>query len=63
MTASVRDVLAAFDALGPTEKREVLVEVLRRSPGDGSVSDEGLDALASEVFHGYDAEEAQRAEH
>ena len=63
MTVTARDLLAAFDALPPTDKQEVAAEILRRSAETGDLPDEALEELAAEVFRGYDAEEAAGAGH
>ena len=62
MTATARQVLAAYEALDPVDKQQVLVEVLRRTPADGPLSDQNLDDLAAELFQGYDSEEAAGAD-
>lgn len=61
MTATARNVLAAFDALPPEEQRQVAAEILRRTAPAGDLPDAALDELAAELFRGYDAEEAARA--
>ena len=61
MTATVRDVLKAFEALPPAERHEVAAEILHRSAGSGDLSQAALDELADEVFRSYDAEEASGA--
>lgn len=61
MTSPVRDLLAAFDSLGASEKQQVAAEILRRSAGVGELPDEVFDDLAAELFQEYDAEEAAGA--
>jgi hypothetical protein len=61
MTPTAREVLAAFDALSPSEQRQVAAEILRRSSGAGEPTEAALHELADELFRGYDAEEAARA--
>ena len=58
MTATGRNLLAAFDALDPDEKQQVAVEILRRSAGVTDLPDETFNELGAELFRGYDAEEA-----
>jgi hypothetical protein len=60
MTTTGRKVLADFEALPPHDKQEVAVEILRRATAEGDLSEEVLNELAAEVFHGYDAEEGPR---
>jgi hypothetical protein len=54
--------LAAFDALPPDEQRQVAAEILRRTAASGDLPEAALDELADELFRGYDAEEADRAD-
>ncbi len=61
MTPTVRDLLAAFDALSPAEQHEAATEILRHTGGTGALPEEGLHELAAELFHNYDTEEAARA--
>ena len=61
MTASVQDLLAAFDALPPAEQHQVAVEILRRWVGSGEMPEAAYDELAAELFRAYDAEEAADA--
>jgi hypothetical protein len=63
MTTAARDLLAAFDALDPVEKQQVAAEILRRSAGGDDLTDETFDELATELFRGYDVEEAAGAGH
>jgi hypothetical protein len=62
MTASAHDVLAAFDALSPAEQHQVAVEILRRSAPAGDLPEAALEESAAELFSGYDAEQAARAD-
>jgi hypothetical protein len=62
MSTVARDLLNAFDALDPAEKREVAVEILRRSMGAGELPDQAFDDMAAELFVGYDAEETAGAD-
>jgi hypothetical protein len=62
MTASVQEVLAAFDALPPGEQQQVAAEILRRTMPDGDLPDAAFDELAGELFRAYDAEEAADAD-
>jgi len=57
LTATARDLLAAFESLAPTEKQEVAVEILRRCAGVHGLADEAFEELAAELFRSYDAEE------
>ena len=60
---AARDLLAAFAALPPDEQQQVVAEMSRRAiSGTGDLSDAAFDELAAELFRGYDAEEAGRAE-
>ncbi len=63
MTTTARDLLDAFEALDPIDKQEVVAEILRRSSGPNGLSDEAFDAVALELFQGYDAEESADADH
>ena len=63
MSTTARDLLAAFEALGADDKREVTREILLRSVGADDLSNEAFDDLATAVFQSYDAEEAGSAEH
>jgi hypothetical protein len=63
VTATARDVLAAFDSLPPMDKKQVALEILRRSAGSDELSDATLGELAADVFSGYDAEETTGADH
>lgn len=62
MTQHARDILAAFDALDPTERREVASEILRRSVGADLIFDQAFEQLAADVFQTYDGEEASSAD-
>ena len=61
MSTTARELLVAFDALDPTEKQQVAVEILRRSGRTDDVSAQAFDELAAELFRGYDAEETADA--
>lgn len=62
MTATARNLLAAFDALPPDEQQQVAAEILRRTAATGDLPEAALDELAAELFRGYDAEEAAHAD-
>jgi hypothetical protein len=62
MTTTARNLLAAFDTLPPDEQHQVAAEIIRRTAPDGDLPDAALDELAAELFRGYDAEEAARAD-
>jgi hypothetical protein len=62
MIATALELLAAFDALPPAEKKQVTDELLRRSWDDGDLPEMSLNKLAAELFRSYDAEEAARAD-
>jgi hypothetical protein len=62
MTATARNLLAAFDALTPDEQQQVAAEILRRRAGAGDLPEAALDELAADLFRSYDAEEAARAD-
>jgi len=55
---TMHDLLAAFDALPPDQQQQFAVEILRRMPDLGDLSDADRDELAAEVFRKYDEEEA-----
>jgi hypothetical protein len=61
MTAIARKLLAAFDGLPPDEQQQVAAEILRRTAAADDLPDAAFDELAAELFRGYDAEEAARA--
>jgi hypothetical protein len=60
MTEAACNLLGAFEALAPADRRELLAEMLRRAATDGDDLEHDLLLTADEVFHGYDAEEAGR---
>src|SRR5262249_2312340 len=62
MTTSALNLLPALDGLPPEEKQQVVAEILRRTAPAGEMSEAAFDELAAEVFRGYDAEEASRAD-
>jgi hypothetical protein len=62
MIGTAQELLAAFDALPPAEKKQVTAEILRRSCSEGDLPESALDELAAELFRSYDAEEAARAD-
>jgi hypothetical protein len=62
MTATARKLLADFDALSPDDQQQVAAEILRRTAKASDLSEAALDELAAELFRGYDAEEAGRAQ-
>ena len=62
MAEAARDLLAAFDTLSPAEQQQVAAEIVRRSSAAGDLPPEALHELAAELFRGYDAEEAARAD-
>jgi hypothetical protein len=63
MTADVRQLLDAFDALPEVEKRQAVAEILRRVAGEaeGDLPESTLVEAADELFLALDAEEASRA--
>ena len=61
MTETMRDLLQAFDALPPTEQKQMAAEILRRCSPDESLPDTALDELTADLFRSYDAEEDARA--
>jgi hypothetical protein len=63
MSEAARDLLAAFDALSPAEQRQVAAEILRRTAATDDLPEAALHEMAAEVFRGYEAEEAARADH
>ncbi len=60
MSISARELLVTFDKLSPGEQQEVAAEILRRSAAAGDLPESALNELATELFRGYDAEEAAR---
>jgi hypothetical protein len=52
--------LKAFEALPSNEQHEVVAEILRRFGEYGDLLVDAYDALAAEIFRGYDAEETAR---
>lgn len=60
MTEAAQELLNAFEQLPSSDQQEVAVEVLRRTSGTDSLSDDALDALADDLFRQYDSEEASR---
>lgn len=62
MSANARELLVAFEKLSAADKHEVTVEILRRSVQDQDLPEQALAELADELFRGYDAEEAARAD-
>jgi hypothetical protein len=62
MTAAVRQLLDAFDALPEPEKHEAVVEILRRAAAEGDLPETSLVEAADELFRVLDEEEAGRAE-
>ena len=62
MTAAARDLLTAFDTLPPDDQRQVAAEILRRLAAADDVPEAGFNEMAAELFRGYDAEEAARAD-
>jgi hypothetical protein len=64
MSAAVQVLLEAFDRLSEDERRDALIEILKRA---GQIdypplSDEALAQIADESFQEYDAHEAANAE-
>jgi hypothetical protein len=59
----VQQLLDSFDVLPETDKRQVVVEILRRFPsaGAGELPEEALVGAADELFRALDAEEARYA--
>jgi hypothetical protein len=62
MSTTARELLSAFEALSPADQHQVTAEILRRSAGADDLPDTAFDELAAELFRGYDAEEAARAQ-
>ncbi len=62
MTEAAHGVLTAFDKLSPAEQQRVAIEILRRSAASEDLPEAALHELAVELFRGYDAEEAVRAD-
>lgn len=58
MTAAVEHLLSAIDALSEADRRELVLEILRRSSAQsGDLSEEELTTLAAERFVELDQEE------
>ena len=60
MSEAARALLEAFEALSPSDQKELTVEILRRAVPDKDTLEGDLLAAADELFRGYDAEEAAR---
>jgi hypothetical protein len=58
MTTKAHAILAAFDALPISDKKQVAAEFLRRITLVELLPQESLEELAVDLFRGYDAEEA-----
>jgi hypothetical protein len=63
MTAQVQEILLSFERLDDEEKRELVSELLRRSPAINALplSDEQLVSIAEELFLQLDRDEASHA--
>lgn len=63
MSVTVQDVLDSFDALSDSEQYEVAIEVLRRTAHATTpdIADDTLLALADNLFHELDEQEAESA--
>jgi len=63
MTAQVHEILDSFDALSDCDKRELTLEILRRSPllDSPPLTDEQLIGMAEETFLELDRREAGHA--
>lgn len=63
MTATVRQLLDAFDALPEADKHQVAVEILRRFAGgvEGDLPEGALVGAADELFRTLDEDEAGHA--
>ncbi len=59
MTAAVRELLQTFEALTDAEKQVVTIQLLRRAVAaeTGNISDDGLIAVAEELFLELEARE------
>jgi hypothetical protein len=64
MTEAANQILGAFDALSPDDRREVAATLLRRvlDEAPDEVSDEGLVEAAEQLFLEMDAAEAEDGE-
>jgi hypothetical protein len=62
MTQAAHEVLVAFEKLPVADQRQVAAEVLRRYAASEELSEAALHEMADELFRGYDAEEAARAD-
>ena len=58
MTAAVRELIASFESLSESDRREAAVEILRRIGRDDGLTDEVLVEAADALFCSLDAEEA-----
>jgi hypothetical protein len=63
MTASVQQLINAFDGLSPPEKHEAAIEIIRRmeSLPSSDLTDEALTEIADLTFQELDAREAEDA--
>jgi hypothetical protein len=61
MTQAALNLLAAFEALPAQEQHQVAAEIIRRT-ADAELPEAAFDELAAELFRGYEAEEAARAD-
>jgi len=59
MSEAARQLLSAFEALSPSDRRQVALEILRRSTSLEPVPAQGIDELADELFQAYDAEQIE----
>ena len=61
MNASAQNLIAEFDRLDISDRREVAVEILRRVLGEDELPGHGFAELANEALLTYDAEETASA--
>lgn len=61
MTEAVQRLIDSFDALPEADKYLAVVELLRRAPTQGDLSEQTLTETADELFRALDAEEASDA--
>ncbi len=61
MSAAVKQLLNAYDALPDPDRGALLQELLRRPMGVGQWTDDGFESAAEDLFLSYDDEEAADA--
>ncbi len=62
MNAIAQNLIDEFDLLDSENRREVVVEILRRVAGDGEIPEKAYAEIANEVFLMFDEEEASNGQ-